>query len=156
VNLTRTIFRLAVAFSFGFCLVLSSPHLRAADAGGTVPAIIESGFAAFAKGSPELAMDAWRKGGLLETDSKPGAQAETFRQMERTIGSYKSFDLIETKRLSKSSQIVYLTINFERAAVYARFLIYRADKEWVVQNMDFSLKPEALMPWLAFDAASPN
>jgi hypothetical protein len=154
-NVTRVTIPRALALSLGCCFILSSSPLRAAEV-GAAPAIIESGFAAFAKGSPELALDAWRKGGLLETDSKPGAQAETFRQMERTIGSYKSFDVIETKRLSKSSQIVYLAINFERAAVYARFLIFRSDKDWVVQNMDFSLKPEALMPWLAFDAASPN
>lgn len=92
----------------------------------------------------------------MESDSKPGAQADTFRQLDRTIGSYKSYDIIETKRLSKSSQILYLAMNFEHAVVYARFLLFRTDKDWVVQNMDFSVKPEALMPWLAFEAGSAN
>jgi hypothetical protein len=45
-------------------------------------------------------------------------------------------------------------VNFEQAAVYGRFLLYRADKGWVVQNMDFSPKPEAIMPWLAFEGGT--
>jgi len=40
---------------------------------------------------------------------------------------------------------------FERGIVYARFLVCRADKDWVVQTMDFNTKPEAIMPWLTFE-----
>jgi hypothetical protein len=47
--------------------------------------------------------------------------------------------------------VLYLAINFERGAVYARFLFYRTEKDWVVQNVDLSTRPEALMPWLAFE-----
>ena len=86
----------------------------------------------------------------MEDDSKPGALATYFGRMDRTLGNYKSYDVIENKRVSQSSQIVYLSMNFERAAIYGRFLLYRTDKGWVVQNMDFSPKPEAIMPWLAF------
>ena len=86
----------------------------------------------------------------MEDDGKPEKLAGYFSRMDRTLGGYKSHEMIESKQIGQSSRIFYLSINFERAAVYARFLVYRTDKDWVVQNMDFSAKPEALMPWLAF------
>ena len=70
---------------------------------------------------------------------------------EPTLGNYRSHELIHSKAISRASQIVYLSINFERGVVYGRFLVYRADKDWVVQNMDFSERPETIMPWLAFE-----
>ncbi len=76
--------------------------------------------------------------------------------MNRTIGNFKSFEVIDTKRVNQTSQIIYLSVNFERAAIYGRFLLYRTDKNWIVQNMDFSPKPEALMPWLAFAGGTYN
>jgi hypothetical protein len=45
-------------------------------------------------------------------------------------------------------------MNFERSAIYARFMLYRNDKAWVLQNMDFNPRPEAIMPWLAFEGTN--
>jgi hypothetical protein len=61
---------------------------------------------------------------------------------------------VEVKHLGESSAIYYMTVKFERVAVYARFLVYRADGDWVMQDMDFSVKPEALMPWLSFEGTN--
>ncbi len=61
-----------------------------------------------------------------------------------------TFEQIDTKPIGARSRIVYLSIHFQRAAIYARFLVYRTDKDWVVENMDFRPKPETIMPWLAF------
>ena len=101
----------------------------------------------------------WKKGGLLEDDKKTVTLATYFSRVDRTLGNFLE---VITKRLTSkasinsgsSEKILYLSINFEHAAVYARFLLYRMDKDWVVQNMDFSLKPEAVMPWLAFAGAT--
>ena len=97
-----------------------------------------------------MALDAWQKGGLLEGELKVLAEATYFKRLEATIGGYKSYEWIETLKISQASQILYLTLNFDRAAVYARFLVYRTDQDWVVQNMDFNVKPEALIPRMAF------
>ena len=56
---------------------------------------------------------------------------------------------VEQKAIGKRSQIVYLAVNFERGVVFAKFLLYRTDKNWVVQNLYFDTRPEAIMPWLA-------
>ena len=96
-----------------------------------------------------MALDAWQKGGLMEGNRKIPAEAAYFKRMDPAIGGYKSFELLQAQPVSQSSQIIYLSINFERAAVYARFLLYKTEQDWVVQNMDFNVKPEAVVPWMA-------
>jgi hypothetical protein len=62
--------------------------------------------------------------------------------------------VIETKRFSQNSEVIYLSVNFAHAVMFGRFLLYQTDKDWVVQNMDFSPKPEAMMPWLVFEGGT--
>ena len=132
-----------------------SPTLAvAAESNTSIPPVLQTGFSLWAKGGARIALETWSKGGLIEGDGKVAAQSNYFRRLDRNIGNYKSYDVIETKRINQTSEIIYLSVNFERAAVYSRFLLYRTDKDWVVQNMDFSSKPEAIMPWLAFQGVN--
>lgn len=149
----KMLIRSALVLTIGTCLLL--PILRAADADLTnpIPAIVQAGLAVFASGGAEPAVLAWRKGGPLEGEKDATAQTENFRQMERSFGHYRSYELIETKDIAKSSKIIYLAMNFERGASFARFLVYRTRKDWIVQDMDFDTKPEAIMPWLAVHEA---
>ncbi len=87
----------------------------------------------------------------MEDENKISNQSAYFRRLDRTVGNYRFYEVLETKAIGQNSQVVYISINFERAAVYGRFHLYRADKGWVVQNMDFSTKPELIMLWLAFE-----
>ena len=94
---------------------------------------------------------------MIENSGKPSQLPTSyFSRIDRTVGKYRGYEPIDSKRISQTTQIVYVSINFERAAVYARFLVYRADKDWVVQDMDFSPKPEAIMPWLSVRGAGIN
>jgi hypothetical protein len=103
-----------------------------------VPAVIQDGFATWVKSGALLAFDAWRKGGFLEDSRKLAAQSSYIQRLDQSIGNYKSYDLVEDKAIGPSSQILYFAVNFERGALYARFLVYRTEKAWVVQDMDFS------------------
>jgi hypothetical protein len=89
----------------------------------------------------------------MEGDRKVVAEASYFKRLDPAMGGFKGFDVVQTQTISSSSELVYLAINFQRAVVFGRFLVYRADQDWVVQNMDFNVKPEALVPWLALPAA---
>lgn len=151
VNITKALIRSGVALSAAAVLWLLIVPRVAAQANGSWPPIIQAGFSAWTKSGVDLALDAWQKGGLLEGDRKVATQSSYFRRIDRAVGNYKSFEMLEVKRVGQNSQIVYFAINFEHAAVYARFALYRNEKEWVVQNMDFSTKHEAIMPWLAFE-----
>jgi len=88
----------------------------------------------------------------MEGSNKAGTIARYIRGLGGTLGNYKSHELIQSKPISQSSEVIYLCVNFERGIVYGRLLMYRTDKDWVVQNMDFNERPEAIMPWLAYEA----
>jgi hypothetical protein len=137
------------------CVGAESPIQAVAnESNASIPLVLQTGFSNWAKVGVGITLDSWSKGGLLEGDSKVTNQSNYFRRLYRTAGNYKSYEVIETKRISQSSEIIYISVNLERAAIYARFLLYRTDKDWVVQNMDFSSKPEAVMPWLAFQGVN--
>lgn len=143
--------RLIAALTAGVCLITPILRSTGAESNSSLPAIIQTGFALWTKGGADVALTAWQKGGLMEGDSKAESQARFFKQMDLALGNFKNVEQVGHKNIGQSTQIIYLAMNFERGAVFARFLLFRSDKNWVVQNMDFSVKPEGLMPWLAFE-----
>lgn len=150
-KITKVMLLFLLSMGIGFCCLFQVSPARAAASDVSVPAILQDGFNVWAKkGASTYAFDVWKKGGLLEADKKPTTLTAYFNRLDRTVGNYKGFEFIEGKRISPSSEIIYISIKFERATVYGRYLVYLTEKGWVVQNMDFSLKPEAIMPWLAF------
>jgi len=92
----------------------------------------------------------------MEGDRKVVVEANYFKRLDPAIGGFKGFDVVQNQAISQLSQVVYLVVNFQRAVVYGRFLLYRTDQDWVVQDMDFSVKPEALIPWLALPGTAPT
>ncbi|MGA2867170.1 MAG: hypothetical protein ABSF95_22055 [Verrucomicrobiota bacterium] len=151
-NILKTTVRSALVLSLAWAF--SSPFAQpvAAEVKGSVPAVIQAGFDLWSKGGGvDVVLAEWQKGGLMEGESKAAAQADYFRRVNRAAGSYRGYELLQAKAIGRRSQVIYLSINFERGAVFARFLLYRADESWVVQNMDFSSRPEAVMPWLAYE-----
>jgi hypothetical protein len=150
-NIRKLVFPSPLAIALACFFMLPLLQATAADAPPQVPDIVQKGFDRWAeKGAASWAMDIWRIGGLLENDSKPGTLSRFFGRLDSSIGNYKSYEAINAKPIGRNSQILYLALHFERAAIYGRFLLYRTDKGWVIQNMDFSAAPEAIMPWLAF------
>jgi hypothetical protein len=152
VNVLKTTVRSALVLSLASVFLSPFAQPLAAAANVPVPAVIQAGFDLWTKGGAvDVVLAEWQKGGLMEGDSKAAAQADYFRRVNRAAGSYRGYELLQAKPIGRSSQVIYLSINFERGAVFARFLLYRADKNWVVQNVDFSSRPEAVMPWLAYE-----
>ncbi len=128
-----------------------APHAKAAADTSSVPAVIQAGFALWAKGGGvDVILDSWQRGGAMEGNTKASVQADYFKRIARSVGNYKFFEFLKSDTIGRSAEIIYLAINFERGAVYARFVVYHTEKDWVVQNMDFSSRPESVMPWLAF------
>ena len=128
-----------------------------AGAGATaqVPAVIQNGFKLWSLNRrASWAFDTWKMGGLMEKDPKTDTLSRYFFRMEQSLGNFKAYEVIDSKRIGQSSGVLYLSINFDHGVMFARFMIYKTDQDWVVQNMDFSPRPEAMMPWLAFEGGT--
>jgi hypothetical protein len=152
-NITRVLIAGAMALSIGCCCLLKPAQAVAADSNLAMPAAIQAGFDSWSKGGGfDGAMYIWQKGGIMEGDRRAAELAGQLRNFNQAAGNFKSHEILRTDRIGKSSQVLYLSLNFERGAVYARFLLYRTDKNWVVQDMDFNTRPETIMPWLALAA----
>jgi len=143
-----------------FILLAAGPRLHGAPPlqapPPLVPPIIDEGFRLWTTRGVGSAFDAWQRGGLLDGDSKTVVQVNYFRRLDREIGGYQSYEPVDVKPIGQSSKLLFIAMNFDHAVVYARFLLYHTGKAWVVQSMDFSPKPEAIMPWLAFGGVSYN
>ncbi len=155
-KINRLLFRFALIIGLACCCLQPFSRVRAAaGTPGQVPAILQNGFDAWVKNrDASWAFDAWKIGGLMEQDSKPVTLSRYFIHLDQILGRYQSFEVIETKRVTQNSEVIYLSVNFAHAVMFGRFLLYQTDKDWVVQNMDFSPKPEAVMPWLAFEGGT--
>ena len=142
----KTIIQFGRILGLCFCGMLALFQAPAAESNLSLPSVIQKGLSLYERNGPDLAFDAFQHGGLLEGNAN---LVRTFKGIANQMGNYQSSEVIVIKEISKSSRIVYLAMDFKRGAIYARFLIYKAETEWVVQNMNFSTRPEAVMPWLA-------
>jgi hypothetical protein len=142
----------SIVLMIGFALLCSPLALATAETDSGFPAVLEAGFSLWQKGGGiDGVLNVWQKGGLLDGDRKVAVQASYLRSVSQVLGNYQSHERLQIQALGRNTKILYFAIQFERGAVYSRVLLYKTDKDWVVQNMDFSTRPEALMPWLAFE-----
>src|SRR5580700_7505299 len=99
-KITRIMCCSAFAIAIGCCCLLPLHHARAADDAVSVPAIIPDGFQVWTKKqNASYVFDVWKKGGLLEDNNKPDALSSYFARADRTVGNYKSFEVVDTKSI---------------------------------------------------------
>ncbi len=161
-NLRGLMVRSVLVSALGLCCLWPPLPARAgagaavgAGATAQVPAVIQNGFKLWSLNRrSSWAFDTWKMGGLMEKDPKIDTLSRYFFRMEQSLGNYKTYEVIDSKRIGQASGVLYLSINFDHGVMFARFMIYRTDQDWVVQNMDFSTRPEAMMPWLAFEGGT--
>jgi hypothetical protein len=124
---------------------------QAVGANAPVPVAIEKGFQLLKSAGPVPAFETWREGGVLAEVDKTTQDAATtkFKEMLKPFRGYLSYEVIEVKEIGQTSKILYLSIRFERGVLYGSFLVWRSERDWIVQHMDFNTKPEIIMPWLA-------
>jgi hypothetical protein len=128
------------------CFCLFALGSFAADPPSSIPPAIQKGLTLYERGGAEVAFDAWQHGGLLDGDGRVASKVRAFKEMTTAIGNYRSSEVIAVKEIGNNSRIVYLCMNFKRGAIYGNFLLYRGENDWVVQNLFFSTRPEAIMP----------
>ena len=106
--------RYALAAYIGGLFILFPLLSRGADSNMTVPGLIEAGLELWPKGGgADATLSLWQKGGLMEGSNKAARETGYLKSLSRALGNYKSYDLIQSKGVSRNSQVIYLSINFE-------------------------------------------
>lgn len=138
-----------------FCAVLLPCSASAAadsDANDTqtaekLPHIIASGLKAYGAGGAEEAVSTWIRGSVIDGSS----QANLLHQIQGLYGSYRTFDLIGVRQFGARTQIVYLTLDYDKGPVFAKFVTYKSEQGWILASFDFSTKDD-ILPELPFAA----
>jgi hypothetical protein len=105
-----------------------------------------SGLEAYKADGPDAAIKAWVKGGPLEGSKDALSQANVLRQIQDYYGTYKAFDLIRSRNLSPTTRVIYLTLDYEKGPLFAKFVIYRTEQSWILTSFTFNTKEEMVLP----------
>jgi len=73
---------------------------------------------------------------------------EDLQQVEKMYGNYKNYEFIKTVALSKSTNVLYIGINYDFGPLFAKFILYDIGDEWVVTKLEVNTNPETIMPGL--------
>ncbi len=137
------------ALSLGLLLFVLLPFASrsaAQAASDDLPKVIVSGFDAYKSDGPEAAIKAWVKGSSLDGSRDAISQANVLRQVQDYYGAYKSFDRINSRTLTPTTRVLYLSLNFEKGPLFAKFVVYRAESGWILVNFAFNTKEELILP----------
>lgn len=124
--------------------VVLAPISAMAD--NTLPSIVLTGLNEYKSKGPEAAVKAWIKGSAFETSLEALSQANTFKQVETMYGAYLGYQVIMIKEISKTSQMAYLSFDYEKGPLFASFLSYRNGDKWILASFTFNMKPEVILP----------
>jgi hypothetical protein len=144
--------RIVYIFAAVILLLVSGQYIRAHapnPATEGIPKIIQFGLDTYKSEGPESAVKAWVKGGPYEGNRDVAAgQASILRQAQGAYGTYRGYDVIREQDISASVRVFYLTLNFERGPVFSRFIVFRSEQGSMITALNFSVKPEDIVPSL--------
>ncbi|HEX4004856.1 MAG TPA: hypothetical protein VHX60_01650 [Acidobacteriaceae bacterium] len=135
-------------FALLFCLaaLLVAPGF-AQDANTPVPKILIAGFDAYKMGGPGEALRAWLRGSPNEAGPEATAQFAVLRSAQELYGPYRGFEVVAARQVSPSTRIVYMTVDYDKGPLFAKFLLYRAEPQgWIVTNLLFSTNDTEVLP----------
>ena len=86
------------------------------------------------------------KDGPMEGNIEIRQQIAILDKVEMYYGRYQSFDIVDIKRFSDSTRLIYLLINFEKGAVFGKLITFKARQKEIVSSFVFHTKPEQVFP----------
>ncbi len=111
-----------------------------------VPKIIFLGFDQYKANGPDAAVKTWIQAGPLDGSKDALSQAGVLRQAQNDYGPYKAFELISSRNISPSTRIFYITIEYDKGPLFAKFVIYRTDQGWVLTSFTFNADEDKILP----------
>ncbi|HLG23005.1 MAG TPA: hypothetical protein VI382_09330 [Candidatus Manganitrophaceae bacterium] len=111
-----------------------------------VPKIIFSGLGEYGFKGAEAVVKVWMKGSALEESVESLTYVNALKQAESIYGNFLSSSVAHVHPLTTTTLLVYLSINYEKGPLFARFLVYRAKEGWIIPEISFNTKPELILP----------
>jgi hypothetical protein len=142
--------RLITAIAVVAAMLINTP-VRSAPAEMTARALVENGIKAYKQGSAADAIRVWIKGSALEGNQQALTQANSLRQIEDFYGKPVSMDVVKEYEAGPKVRVLYLTINYQKGAAFAKFQAYQVPNgQWVTTQFFFHTDAAQIFPQCMF------
>lgn len=111
-----------------------------------LPPVLATGFHAYRMGGPDEALRAWLRGSPLEGSHDAAMQEASLHAAQANLGPFRGFDVAATREVSASTRILYFTLDYEKGPIFAKFVLYRTDADWIVTNLLFDANDANVLP----------
>jgi hypothetical protein len=103
------------------------------------------------QGTAEDAIRIWIKGSALEGNPQALTQANSLRQIEDFYGKPVSVDVVKEYEAGPKVRVLYVTINYQKGAAFAKFQVYRVPSgQWVSTQFFFHTDASQIFPQCMF------
>jgi len=130
--------RQLAALMFLCALFIAPACAQKATVNPDLPPVITLGMEAYRQSGAGEAVKAWLKDSPLQSTRDSIKEVNNLRSVESYYGAFQNFDVISSKDLSSRTRIVFVAMNYERGPLFARFVAYRTQGEWILTNFDFN------------------
>jgi hypothetical protein len=134
------------ALFFGHPSLAQSSNVNKKETAEGLPPMILSGLEAYKDKGPEEAVRAWIKDSPIDGSKDALSQSNTLRQIQDFYGAYQAFEVISTRELTPRIRAIYLALDFEKGPLFAKFLVYRSNQQWILTSFNFNTKEELILP----------
>ncbi len=111
-------------------------------------ALIDQGIEAYKAEGARAGLQAWLRGGPLETSKQALTYAASFSQIEAFFGDLVGYSIPRTKKISDTTVLACAVINYRNGPVFARYTLYRReDGSWIISS--FGLNTDVDQAWPA-------
>ncbi|HEY4840000.1 MAG TPA: hypothetical protein VIH72_15390 [Candidatus Acidoferrales bacterium] len=141
--------RIAYIFAAVVLALACGQYIRAhapSPAVEELPKIVQFGLETYKSEGPEAAIKAWVKGGPYDGNKDVIGQASVLRQAQGIYGTYRGYEVIRAQDVSAPIRVFYLSLNFDRGPVFSRFIVFRSEQGAMITALNFSAKPEDIVP----------
>jgi hypothetical protein len=134
-------------------LLLFLPPAKAQSNSGPVPPIIVASMNAYRDEGSEAAVKILLKNSLWMKENaldESGFETELVNQLNgfsTRYGRFRRFDVAGVRQLSSSTVIYYLILDYDKAPVFARFILYRTiDAGWILNEYKLDSTMDNIIP----------
>jgi hypothetical protein len=111
-----------------------------------LPKVLAAGFDAYRAGGPEEALRVWLRNSPLEGTQEIGKADQALHAAQAQFGQWRTFDIISDHTISASTRVIYMTLDYDKGPLFAKFILYRTEPGWIVTNLIFSPNDAEVLP----------
>jgi hypothetical protein len=122
------------------CALLITPSAQSQKStiNPEIPTVINLGMEAYRQSGAGEAIKAWLKDSPLQSTRDTLKEVNNLHSVESYYGAFQYFDVISVKDLSPRVKVVFVAMNYDKGPLFARFVAYRAQGEWILTSFDFN------------------